>query len=224
MPSTTFLVQPSSMPITTTAATLGLRAGADQRAEVQLQVGAELQAAVGMRDGERALDVVRDGLGGGVGQVVHRQDDDVVAHADAAVLALVAPESRSSSRSMIHVAYQRLVLRLCTCACSPTRDRRDVLPMSTPYLITVSPGLQRLDARACGRSGCRSSALILSVLVLVHDPAGQLLAGLHALDHDDADGVALVVHHEMNHLVSCPAISEGHVGRSRWRTSNRSSI
>ena len=36
--------------------------------------------------------------------------------------------------------------------------------------------------------------------VLVHDPAGELLAGLHALDHDDADGIAFVVHHEMDHL------------------------
>jgi hypothetical protein len=31
------------------------------------------------------------------------------------------------------------------------------------------------------------------VLVLVHDPAGQLVAGLHALHHDDADRVVLVV-------------------------------
>ena len=67
-------------------------AGADQRAEVQFQVGAELQPAVGVRDRHRALDVVRDGLGRGIGQVVQRQHDDVVAHADAAVLAAVAEE------------------------------------------------------------------------------------------------------------------------------------
>jgi hypothetical protein len=59
---------------------------------VQVQVGAELQAAIGVRDGQRALDVVGDGLGRGVGQVVQRQDDDVVAHAHAAVLAPVAEE------------------------------------------------------------------------------------------------------------------------------------
>ena len=68
-------------------------AGADQRAEVQVEVGAELQPAVRVRDRQRALDVVGDRLGGGVGQVVERQDDDVVAHADAAVLAPVAEES-----------------------------------------------------------------------------------------------------------------------------------
>jgi hypothetical protein len=67
-------------------------AGADQRAEVQFEVGAELQPAVGVRDRHRALDVVRDGLGRGIGQVVQRQHDDVVAHADAAVLAPVAEE------------------------------------------------------------------------------------------------------------------------------------
>ena len=67
-------------------------AGADQRAEVQVEVGAELQPAVRMRNRHRALDVVRDRLGRGVGQVVDRQDDDVVAHADAAVLAPVTLE------------------------------------------------------------------------------------------------------------------------------------
>ncbi len=65
-------------------------AGADQGAEVQVEVGAELQPPVRVRDRHRALDVVRHRLGGGVRQVVERQDDDVVAHADAAVLAPVA--------------------------------------------------------------------------------------------------------------------------------------
>ena len=41
---------------------------ADQRAEMEIEVGAELQAAVGMRNGDRALDVVRDRLGRGIGQ------------------------------------------------------------------------------------------------------------------------------------------------------------
>jgi hypothetical protein len=71
---------------------VGICACADQRAEVQFEVGAELQPAVGVRDRQRPLDVVRDGLAGGVGQIVDRQDDDVIAHADATVLAAVAPE------------------------------------------------------------------------------------------------------------------------------------
>ena len=113
-------------------------AGADERAEMQVEVGAELQPPVGMRQRQRALDVVRHRLGGGVRQVVHRQDEDVVAHADAAVLALVAPESRFRE---IHDAHHRLVLRFCTCVCSPRAIGATTLPMSTPYLITVSPGL-----------------------------------------------------------------------------------
>jgi hypothetical protein len=54
---------------------------------VQVEILAELQAAIGVRDRHRALDVVRHRLAGGVRDVVDGQDDDVVAHADAAVLA-----------------------------------------------------------------------------------------------------------------------------------------
>ncbi len=49
MPSTMRLVQPGSMPMTMTAATLGLDAGADHGAEMQVEILAELQPAVGMR-------------------------------------------------------------------------------------------------------------------------------------------------------------------------------
>jgi hypothetical protein len=37
------------------------------------------------------------------------------------------------------------------------------------------------------------------VLVVLHDPAVERLAGLHSLDDDDADTVAFFVHHEMDH-------------------------
>src|SRR5204863_7947057 len=67
-------------------------AGADQGAEVQVEVLAELQPAVGMRQRHRALDVVGDRLAGRVRQIVERQDDDMVAHADPAVLAPPAEE------------------------------------------------------------------------------------------------------------------------------------
>ena len=72
---------------------VGVAAGADQGAEVQVEIGAELQPAVGVRDRQRTLDVVRHGLGRRVRQIVQRQDDDVVANADTAVLAPVAEES-----------------------------------------------------------------------------------------------------------------------------------
>jgi hypothetical protein len=67
-------------------------AGPDQGAEMEIEVLAELQAPVGVRQCERALDVVGDRLGGRVGDVVDRQDDDVVADTDATVLAPVTPE------------------------------------------------------------------------------------------------------------------------------------
>jgi hypothetical protein len=69
-----------------------IAAGADQRAEVKVEVGAELQPTVRVRNRDRALDVVGDRLGRGVRQIVDRQDDHVVANADAAVLAAVTPE------------------------------------------------------------------------------------------------------------------------------------
>ena len=71
---------------------IGIGAGADQRAEKQIEVGAELQPAIGVRNGERALDLVGDQLAGGVGNIVERQNDHVIAHADAAVFAPPAHE------------------------------------------------------------------------------------------------------------------------------------
>jgi hypothetical protein len=39
----------------------------------------------------------------------------------------------------------------------------------------------------------------LDLLVIFHDPAGEVLAGLDPFDDDDTDAVAFLVHHEMNH-------------------------
>ena len=92
MPSTTFFVQPSSMPMTTTAATFGLQPVPIRVRKCSSRSAPNCSRPYGMRDRERALDVVRDGLGGRVREVVERQHDDVVADADAAVLAPVAEE------------------------------------------------------------------------------------------------------------------------------------
>src|SRR3546814_7762517 len=56
-----------------------IAAGADQRAEVQLEILAELQASVMMRTGERALDVVGDPLDRCVGVDAQRPEDDNIA-------------------------------------------------------------------------------------------------------------------------------------------------
>ena len=66
-----------------------IASSADQRAEMQLEISAELQTAVGMRDRKCSFDVVRNRLGGGIRDIVDRQDDYVVTHADAAVFAAI---------------------------------------------------------------------------------------------------------------------------------------
>ncbi len=71
---------------------IGIGPGADQRLEMQLQVRAELQPPIGMRNRERSLDGVRHDFTGGVGEIVDGQDEDVIAHADATVVAFVSLE------------------------------------------------------------------------------------------------------------------------------------
>ncbi len=94
--------------------------------------------------------------------------------------------------------YQRLVLMLCTWACSPAAIGATTLPMSTPYLITVSPVghvLER-DLVADRDVLARGDA---HMLVLVHDPAIELHAGFDAFDHHHGDGVVGVVQYEVIH-------------------------
>ena len=63
--------------------------GADDGAEVQVEIFTELQAAVSVRDRHGSLDVVGDGFTCGVGDIVYRKNNDVIAHADAAVFAAI---------------------------------------------------------------------------------------------------------------------------------------
>ena len=84
-------------------------------------------AAVRVRQRHRALDVVLHRLRGGVRQVVDRQDDDVVAHADAAVFALVTPESsleRFMSTNASFSRYAHADARPCGSAAPLSRCRR----------------------------------------------------------------------------------------------------
>lgn len=68
-----------------------IAAGTDQRAEMQIQIGTKLQAAIRMWNRHRAFDVMRHRFGGGVGKIVDRQHDDVIADPDAAIGAAVDP-------------------------------------------------------------------------------------------------------------------------------------
>src|SRR3954470_19007971 len=77
-------------------------------------------------------------------------------------------------------------------------DRRDRLADVDAVLDHGRAARERPDGQLVA-DGNVALGLDLEVLVLVHDPAIELLAGLHALDHDDADRVVLVVDHEMDH-------------------------
>ena len=86
---------------------------ADKRAEMQIKIGAELQAAIGVRNRERALDIIGNSFAGRVGKIVHRQDDDMVAHTHAAIFAAPAFEG-GAFQINAHGAYHRFVLTLWT--------------------------------------------------------------------------------------------------------------
>jgi hypothetical protein len=60
---------------------------------MQVQVGTELQSAIRVWNREDALDVVGNRFGSGIGQVIDRQDENMVANTDAAVLAAIALET-----------------------------------------------------------------------------------------------------------------------------------
>src|SRR6266516_950146 len=144
--------------------------GADHGLEMQLEIRTELQPPVGMRNCERSLDVVRHRFTGGVGEIVDGQDKDVVSYADATAVAFVSPECRfaqihaPTSNETLNCSHQRLVLILCTWACSPTLMGAIVRPMSIPYLITVSPLLSSRIASLwpMGTSLCARTLISLS--------------------------------------------------------------
>ena len=66
-------------------------AGADHRTEVKFEVLAELQPSVGMRQGDRSSNMGGDRLARSVGNIVERQNHDVIAYTHSTVLAAVAP-------------------------------------------------------------------------------------------------------------------------------------
>ena len=84
-----------------------VRSGADQGTEMQFEILTELQPAVGMRNRERAFDIVRHGFAGRIRKVIQRQDDDMVAHADAAVFSPPPPKFhvRFAVRSAIFLRH-----------------------------------------------------------------------------------------------------------------------
>ena len=150
---------------------------------MQVEIGAELQPAIGMRKRQRSLDVVGDRLARGIGQVVDRKDDHVVAHARPAVFAAVAEECLWSYALVPALRLDVVNMRMLS-----TEDRRDHLPDVDAILdhrVADRHVLQRdlvsqryvLHALECQRS------------VFVEDQPGQLHAGRDALDDHDRDRI-----------------------------------
>src|SRR5262249_46674357 len=106
---------------------VGVGAGADQRAEGQVKVLAVLEAAVVVGQRHRAGHRAGDALADGVGEVVHRQDHDVVADPDPAVGAAVAVQAAHRDAS------QRALRTLWTWTSWPRPMAARVLPTRTPY-------------------------------------------------------------------------------------------
>jgi hypothetical protein len=69
---------------------VGVGAGADEGAEGEIEVGTVLQAAVVVWQRERTGNSMGDGLTHRVGEIIHRKNDHIIAHADAAIWAAVS--------------------------------------------------------------------------------------------------------------------------------------
>ena len=67
-------------------------ARADQGAEVEIKVGAELETTIRMLDGHGAADVIGNGVAGGLGKVVQRQNQHMVTNAHATIITAIPEE------------------------------------------------------------------------------------------------------------------------------------
>src|SRR6056297_2842100 len=76
-----------------------IRPRTDHGSEMEIEVRAELQPPIGVRQGDGTLYVVGDGLAGGIRDIVHGQYGHVIAYSDAAVLAPETPESSVSTHN-----------------------------------------------------------------------------------------------------------------------------
>ena len=90
---------------------VGIAAGADQSAEEEFQISAELEATIRMRQRQCSLNQLGDAFSGSIGKIIHGQDHDVVTDAVFSVLA-------SKRVNRVH-RYCLALLRLWTWTCSP---------------------------------------------------------------------------------------------------------
>ena len=81
------------------------------------------------------------------------------------------------------------------------RNRGDAAADVGAVLDDRVVGLQLADCELVADRDVVSRAN-LDLLVLVHDPSGQLLAGFQAFYDHDPDRVVLIMDHEVNHEVA----------------------
>src|ERR1035437_5128372 len=110
---------------------------------MQLQVLAELQPAIRMWQRQRTLDVVGDGFAGGVGKVVQRKNDNMIANSYTAVFTAKSIKIISAHR------YHLLVFILSECTWRPLPASATIRPTSWPYFRTVSPAFKSCSAILC---------------------------------------------------------------------------
>ena len=70
-------------------------------------------------------------------------------------------------------------------------------PISTPYLMTVSPFASGFNGQLMS-DGNLADRLVSDDPVLIHNPSGEPVTGLHAFNDDNPYRIVLVVHHKVN--------------------------
>ena len=175
--------------MTTQAATFGLAPVPISVRKKSFEILAELQPTVGVRHGERALDVVGDRLAGGVRQIVERQDQHVVAHADAAVLAPPALELQIRLRAMSPPLGLE-IMDVDVLALGDIGDRSaDVLAVFDDGVALLDVGERDLVADRHVHLGAE-----LERGIVRRHHAQHVGAAFKALDGNHADGVFFLVH------------------------------
>ena len=133
-----------------------------------------------------------------------RQDQDMVADADAAVPSPGARHLRSCLQD--RPSLPPLGFHVVGMDVLPTPALPTILPISSPYLMTVSPAFRSFRATLCpiGMSRLGSQP---EVRIVVRDDAQHFSAGFQVLHHDDTDRIVRVMDQQLGdvgHVLGLP--------------------
>ena len=167
-----------------------IAARADQGAEIQVQIVTELQAAIGMRQGHGALNIVRYRFASGVGQVVQGQDDNMVTNAHTAIFTTVS--EKFSLHELPPLGFD--IVDVHVFAFLDGGD--DLSDVSIVFENCVSSG-EIFEGQLVSDRDVVDNFEV-NGLVFLHDPAGRILAGLQTFHHHHADAVDFFMDYEIN--------------------------